>query len=122
MAHLGGGAVAVVGHRFDDDGDTRRAIAFVGDGLVVIGVAGAERLVDRTLDVVIRHIGGFRLGDDSCEAGIVIGVAAAALFDGHDHLAGDLRERLRALGILRAFGFLYVMPLGMSGHSYNSSC
>ena len=35
---------------------------------------------------------------------------------------GDLRERLRALGVLRAFGFLYVMPLGMSGHSYNSSC
>ena len=122
MAHLGGGAVAVIGHCLNDDGDTGRAVAFISDGLVVIRVAGAERLVDRTLDVVIRHIGGFCLGNDSCEAGIVIGVAAAALFDGHDHLAGDLRERLRALGVLRAFGFLYVMPLGMSGHSYNSSC
>ena len=122
MAHLGGSAVAVIGHRLDDDGDTGRTVAFVSDGLVVIRVAGAERLVDRALDVVIRHVGGFRLGDDSSEAGIVIGVAAAALFDGHDHLTGDLRERLRALGVLRAFGFLYIMPLGMSGHSHNSSC
>ena len=122
MAHLGGGAVTVVGHRFDDDGDTGRAIAFVGNGLVVIRVAGSERLIDRTLNIIVRHVGGLRLCNDSCEAGIVIGVAAAALFDGHDHLAGDLRERLRTLGILRAFCFLYVMPLGMSGHSYNSSC
>ena len=122
MTHFSNGTVAVVSHRLDDDGDAGRTVAFVSDGLVVIRVAGAERLVDRALDVVIRHVGGFRLGDDSCEAGIVIGVAAAALFDGHDHLAGDLRERLRALGVLRAFGFLYIMPLGMSGHSHNSSC
>ena len=71
MADLGRGALAVVGQRLDDDGHAAGAVALVGDGLVVVGVAGAERLVDGALDVVVGHVGGLGLGDDGGEAGVV---------------------------------------------------
>ena len=34
----------------------------------------------------------------------------------------NFRKNLRALGIRRALGFLYVVPLGMSGHGYLPFC
>ena len=104
MANIGRGAVAVIGHGVHDDGDAGGAVAFVGNSFVVIGRAAAERLFNGALDVVVRHIG------------VGSGVAAAFL-NGNDHFTGDLGERLCALGVLGAFGFLYVMPLGMSGHA-----
>ena len=114
VADLAGGAVAVIGHGLDDDGDALRAVAFVGDLLVVFGVARAERLVDRALDIVIGHVGRLGLGDHGRKLGVAAGVAAAAFLDRDYHFARDLGEGLRALGVGRALGFLYVVPLGMS--------
>ena len=116
MADLRRGALAVVGQRFDDDSHTAGAIALVGDGLVVVGVARAERLVDGALDVVVGHVGSLRLGNDGRETGVVIRIARAALLDGDDDLLGDLGEGGAALGVSRALRLLNIVPLGMSGH------
>lgn len=111
------GAVAVVGHRLDDDSNAAGAVALVGDGFVVVAAAGCRCFFQHALDVVVRHIGGLGLGDDGREAGVIRGVGdAAALLDGYDHFLGDLRKGSRALCVLCALGFLNVMPLGMSGH------
>ena len=117
MADLGRGALAVIGQRLDDDGDAAGAVALVGDGLVVVRVAGAERLVDGALDVVVGHIVRLGLGDDGGEAGVIRRVAAAALLDGDDDLLGDLGERRAALGVRRALGLLDIVPFGLSGPS-----
>ena len=121
MADVARGAVAVVGHRLDDDGNAARAVAFVGDGFVAVALAGGGRLFEDALDVVVRHIGRLGLGDDGREAGVVGRVGhAAALFDRDDHFLGNLRKGCRALCVLRALRFLNVMPLGMSGHGVSS--
>ena len=114
VAHLGGGAVAVVGEGVHDNGHAVGAVALVGHVLVGVGVAGAQGPVNGALDVVVGHVGRLGLGDDGGQAGVVVGVAAAAGLDRHDHLAGDLGEYLRALGVRRALRFLNIVPLGMS--------
>jgi len=116
MAHLGGGAVAVVGEGLYDDGHAVGAVALIHHVLKVVGVAGAQRLVDGALDVVVGHVGGLGFGDDGGQAGVVGGVAAAAGLDRHDHLTGDLGKDLGPLGVRRALGLLDIVPLGMSGH------
>ena len=75
VADLRCGALAVVGQRFDDDSHTAGAVTLIGDGLVVVGVARAERLVDGALDVVVGHVGSLRLGNDGRETGVVIRIA-----------------------------------------------
>ena len=114
MPHVGGCAVAVIAHGLDDYGDAAGAVALIGDGLVVIGIAAAERLFDGALYIVVGHVRGLGLGDDGGEAGVIRGVPASALLDGDYHLSGYLGEGLRALSVLSALGFLYVVPLGMS--------
>ena len=116
MADLRCGALAVIGQRFDDDGHAAGAVTLIGDGLVVVGVAGAQRLVDGALDVVVGHVGGLGLGHDGRETGVVIRIARAALLDGDDDLLGDLGEGGAALGVSRALRLLNIVPLGMSGH------
>jgi hypothetical protein len=115
VAHGTGGAVAVVGHGFHDHRHAAGAVAFVGNGLVVVA-ARACRLFQAALDVVVGHVGGLGLGDDGGQAGVIGGVRTAALLHRDDQLLGDLGEGCRALGVLRALGFLDVMPFGMSGH------
>ena len=114
MAHLGSGAVAVVGQRVHDHGHAGGSIALVHHVLVAVGIAGAKRLVNGTLDIVVGHVGGLSLGNDGGQAGVVVGVAAAAGLDRHDHLTGDLGKYLRTLGVRRALGLLNIVPLGMS--------
>ena len=46
-AHIGRGAVAVVGQRLDDQRDAARAVAFVADLFVVLGVAADALLMAR---------------------------------------------------------------------------
>ena len=116
VADLRRGALAVVGQCLDDDGHAAGAVALVGDGLVVVGVARAERLVDGAFDVVVGHVGSLRLGDDGRETGVVIRIARAALLDGDDDLLGDLGEGGAALGVSCALRLLNIVPLGMSGH------
>ena len=93
-ADVGGGAVAVVGHRLDDQRDAAGAVALVADLIVIIALA-ADRLVDGALDIVLGHVLG---------AGRQNGRAQARVHGrvGHPHLrrhrdfAGELGEHLRA--------------------------
>ena len=70
VAHLTGGTVAIVSHGFNDDSDTLRTVAFVGNLFIVLGVACAEGLVNGTLDIVIGHIGSLGLGNDGGKLGV----------------------------------------------------
>ena len=97
-ADLGGGPVAVVGRRLDEDRHAARAVALVDDLLELLGVAAAGRLVDRPLDVVGRHVDRAGLLDGQPEP--VVRVRIAAALAGRDaDLAGDLREQGAALGV-----------------------
>ena len=111
-----GGALTVVGEGLDDHGHAVGAVAFVDDALVVVGVVGAQGLVDGALDVVVGHVHCLGLGNDRGQTGVVVGVAGAAGLNGHDDLLGHLGEGGAALGVGCALGFLNVMPFGMSGH------
>ena len=82
----------------------------------IIGVAGAQGLVDGALDIVVGHVHSLGLGDNRGQAGVVVRIAAAALFDGHDDLTGDLRKSGTALCIGRALRLLNIVPFRMSGH------
>ena len=122
VAHIARGAVAVVGHRFDDDGDAGGAVAFIGDGIVGVAAAGARGLLQHALDVVVGHIGGLGLGDDRRQTGVIVRIGRAAAFlHGDVHLLRDLGKSGSALCVLRTLRLLNVMPLGMSGHKYASS-
>ena len=74
-AHVGSGAVAVVGQSLAVDSDASRAVALVDDRFVVGGVlAGAERLVDSGLDFVLRQGVALGLFNGGCQGGVVVGV------------------------------------------------
>ena len=74
VAHLGGGAVAVVGERLHEHGDTLRPVSLVHDGLEAgrLGVRAAT-FRDRALDVVLRHGVGARLLDRVLEREVADG-------------------------------------------------
>ena len=116
MAHVSSGTVTGVGHGLHDNGNAGGAIAFVGDGLIVVTGTGAGGLLQHALDVIVGHVGGLGLDDDSGQAGVVGGIGRAAFLHSHDELLGDLGKGGSALGVLCALGLLYVMPFRMSGH------
>src|SRR5205085_1772721 len=97
--------------RFDDERHTARAVTLVADLVVVLGVA-ALPLLDRALDVVLRHrllLGG---KDGGAKARIVIGIGKTAL-GGDGDFAGEFGEELGALLILLAFAEHDVLELTM---------
>src|SRR4029453_12705342 len=114
-ADLGGGPVAVVGRRLDEDRHAARAVALVDDLLELLGVTAAGRLLDRPLDVVCGHVDRARLLD--CEPEPVVRVRVSpALSSGDADLARDLREQRAALRVVGAFLALDRGPFGMPGH------
>ena len=115
-AHVGGGAVAVVGQRLDDQRRAARAVALVGDGVVGLAAGvGARAAGDRALDVVLRHRHGPRPLDGVRERDVGVRVGPA-LLGGHDDGARELREELAALGVGGALLVLDRGPLGVTGH------
>ena len=116
VAHVGGGAVAVVGKGLHDHGHAGGAVALVGHVLVVVGAALAGGLFDDAVDVVVGDVGGLGLGDGVPQAGVGGGVGAAALFYGHGQLTADLGEDLGlgAVGLLLLP--LDVIPFRVSRH------
>ena len=116
MAHGTGGAVPVVRHGLYQNGNAAGAVAFISNGFVVFTGACAGGLLQYALNVIVGHIRRSCLGDDGSQTGVIVGVRAAALFDRYNHFLGDLGKGRGALCVLRALGFLNVMPLGMSGH------
>ncbi|MCY1172893.1 hypothetical protein D9M73_130370 [compost metagenome] len=115
-AHVGGGAVAVVGERLDDQRNAAGAEAFVADFLVILGVA-LRRLVDRALDIVLGH--RLRLGgvDRHAQARVHVRIGQAHL-GGDGDFAAELGKHARALLILRALAVHDVLIFGMACHAY----
>src|SRR6185369_15039525 len=98
VADLGGGAVAVVGHRLDDQRDAARTVAFVRDFLVRGAFELAGAAFDGALDVVLRHVVGLRLGHGRTKTGIAADVTTAEAC-GNGHFLENAREDLAALRV-----------------------
>ena len=120
MADVARGAVAVVGHGLNDDGDAARTVSFVSNRFVAVALTGGGSLFQHALDVVVRHVCCLCLGDDGSKTGVIGGVCPAALLHRDDQLFGKLGKGSGTLGVLCALRFLNVMPLGMSGHVVSS--
>ena len=76
VAHVGAGAVAVLGHRLDEQGDAAGAVALVHDVLDRRRVgARAGALGDRPLDVVLGHRGVARLLDGELQRRVALELA-----------------------------------------------
>ena len=93
-ADVGGRAVAVVGHRLDDDGRASGPVALVADLVVILRIA-AGRLVDGALDVVLGHVLGAGGEDRGAQARVHVGIGHAHLGRDGD-FAGELGEHLGA--------------------------
>ena len=120
VAHLGAGAVAVVGQRLDQDRRAAGPVALEEDPLDRLGVgADAGAAVDRPLDVVLRHRGVAGLLDRRRQGRVAVGVAAAIARRDGDR-PRQLGEELAALGVGGALLVLDRRPLRMSGHTWHS--
>jgi hypothetical protein len=107
-AHGRRGAVAVVGHRLDDDRHPVGPVALVADLVVVLRVA-ADRLVDRALDHVLGHRARLGFLHREAQARVLVGVGVAHL-GGDGDLLGQLREQLGARGVLAPLAMLDIRP------------
>ena len=119
-AHVGGGAIAVVGQRLDDERHACGAVAFVAHFFVVIAFVG-RGLVDRALDIVLGH--RLRLGrvDRSAQARVHVSIGYAHL-GRHGDFARELAELRRALFVLRTLAVHDVLELGMACHGLPIVC
>src|ERR1700737_5365103 len=116
MPDLGDGGGGIVAQRRNEDRDAARSIAFVGDLGVVNSFQLARSLLDRTLDVFLRHRPGLRRVYRGTKSGIVRGIAAGELRR-HRDLTNQLRELGAALGIGRRLVVLDLLPFAMAGHT-----
>ena len=117
VAHVGAGAVAVLGHRLDEQRHAARAVALVEHRLDRVGLAAlAGALGDRAFDVVLRHRRFLGLADRQLERGIADRVAAAVARRDHDR-ARELGELLAAARVDDRLLVLDARPLGVPGHA-----
>src|SRR5690606_28957283 len=115
-AHIGGGAVAVVGQRLNDDGDAARAIALIAD-LVVILAVGARCLLVGAVDIVLGHGLGAGIGHGQAQPGIEGGIGLAHL-GGDGDFARPLGKDLGPDRIRPALAMHDVLGVGMASHVY----
>ena len=113
-AHHACRAVAVVGERLDHDCRTARPVAFIADRFVIFRLA-ARRLLDGALDIVFRHVLGACILDSESQTRILFGIGQTCPRRYRD-LAGELREQLRADGVLLALPVHDILELRMAGH------
>src|SRR6056297_1308559 len=116
MADLGHRAIAIVGHRFDQHGYAAGSIAFIGDFLDIVTVAGAGTSCDSPIHGVPGHIGTKRLVHRRSEPRIVLWQRPT--LPGGDHeFADQLGEHLSALGVLSRLAMLDVGPFAVTSHT-----
>ena len=114
-ADVGGGAVAVVGQRLDDQRDAARAEALVADFLIILGVAAPTPC---------RSTAGYCPWASTAALAAMTAARSRAFMSGigQAHLgrdgdfAAELGEHRRALFVLRALAVHDVLEFGMAGH------
>ena len=116
MTNLGDRAIAIIGHRFDQQSDAARAIAFIRDFVVGHALFRAGAAADGPIDRVVGHVAGLGVENGLAQARVSIRVPAAGARRDRNFL-DELGEEFAALGVSRALLVLDAMPLRMSGHS-----
>ena len=114
MAHIARGTVFVVRQRFHDHGNAAGAIAFICHGNEVFRT-GAGRLLQHTVDVFVRDVIGFCLGNDIAQAVVAVGVCTAVT-DGNSNFLADSGENFCLCGISAFFFAFDIVPFGMTRH------
>jgi hypothetical protein len=76
-----------------------------------------HRFFDRPFDIILGHIGPFRIRNGQPQPGIKIRIATIALFYGHVDFLYETGKDFRALGIQRTLFSLDFTPFIMSGHA-----
>ena len=115
VAHVGNGALTIVGQAIDDDGGTVDAVAFVADFLVADAFQFAGTALDGARDVVGRHVFFLGLGHRGAQTWIKCRIAAAEA-GGNRNFLDQLGEDLAAFGVLPSLAMLDVGPFGMPCH------
>ena len=113
-AHIGCGAVAVVGQCLNDDGNAAGTVAFIAHFVITFGVT-ADCLVDGALDVILGN--RLRLGGvhRKTKTGVHVRI-------GHPHLRRDgnfarkLGKLRRTLLVLRTLAMLDIFEFTMACH------
>src|SRR5205085_8319953 len=77
VAHVGDGAVLVVGEHLDDQRRARRAAPLIARALVVLAAAGPRAAGDGALHRLLGHGRGLALVHQRFQRGVVLDVAAA---------------------------------------------
>ena len=116
MANVCNRAVLVVGQRLNNDCNAAYAVALVVVCLVIDLAVRTGVLIERALDVVVRHVVCLCLCDTVAQTGVEVRVGRAALLDRDRHLTADLGEDFSLLCIVCALALGDVVPFRMSRH------
>ena len=113
-AHIGCGAVAVVGQCLNDDRNAAGAIAFIAHFIIAFRVA-ARCLIDCALDIILGHRLCLGRIDRKAKARVHVGIGHAH-FRRHGNFARQLRKLRRTLLVLRALTMLDILEFAMACH------
>jgi hypothetical protein len=105
---------AIVGQSLDDDRHAAGTVTLVADFVVAFRV-GALRLLDGTVDIVLRHVLGARRKDRRTQARIECRIRETELGRDGD-FTRELAEQLGARLILAPLAVHDVLELGMTCH------
>ena len=109
-------AVLVIGQGLNNDCNAADAVALVVVCLVIDLAVRAGILIERALDVVVRHIVCLCLCDAVAQTGVEVRVCRTAFLDRDRHFTADLGEDLGLLCIVSALALCDVVPFRMSRH------
>ncbi len=115
MSDLSHGAIAIIGHRFNQQRDAARAITFVSNLFVIDVTFRAGAAAYGAIDRVVRHVPGLGVGNRFAQPRIGVRITAAATRCDRQFF-NEFGEELAAFGIRRALLVLNRMPLRMSRH------
>ena len=102
-ADFGSGPVAIGGQRLEEDGAAAGTVSLVSDFREVLHpLALAGGPADSTGDAVQRHVVGLGLVHRETETEVHVRVAASAVADSQDDVAGKLGEKRTPLGVIGA--------------------
>ena len=102
VTHVTGSTVAVIGNAVHNDGHSAGSVSFIGDLLIDHIAQFTARLFNGALNVIVRHVVCFSLGNDIAQLSVGFGIGSAFTHCDGD-LAADLGEYGTAGSIRLAF-------------------